>query len=215
MKRWIVIGDIHGCYQELDDLLSKAEAAPDDSIISVGDLICRGPSSSKVLDKVMSLSNFKMVLGNHELRFLRYWRQGKIPQEKSYDLATVWEMSDRFNDYMKFLDRQPFYLEFQNFIVIHGGLRPEVTLPQQTPDDLTNLREVGDEKKPWYQFYQGPKPVIFGHWVRQRPLMIKNVIGLDTGCVYGGNLSACIFPDQKIISVPARKIYRERAKSWA
>ena len=64
--RTIIIGDVHGCYEEFQKLLDKVRASSTDRIISVGDLICRGPSSAKTLEIALSMKNLECVLGNHE-----------------------------------------------------------------------------------------------------------------------------------------------------
>ena len=66
MSRTIIFGDVHGCYEELCDLLEQVKPNPEDRIISVGDLVCKGPDTKKVLDLTMNLKNFECVMGNHE-----------------------------------------------------------------------------------------------------------------------------------------------------
>ncbi|MSR77202.1 MAG: hypothetical protein EXS63_03100 [Candidatus Omnitrophica bacterium] len=214
MKRTIIFGDIHGCIREWKRLLRKLKVTDQDRLICVGDLIAKGPSSSKVLDLAMSLPNLTCILGNHELRFLLCWKAGKKPDIKSHDRATVREMGRRFKTYMKWISRCPLYVQGPNWIVVHAGLKPRVALKKQTRIDLATLRTLGIEEKPWYHFYHGRKTVVFGHWVRRKPLVRKNVIGLDTGCVYGGRLSALILPSRKIVSVKAAMVYRKRREAW-
>src|SRR5271170_3681817 len=86
--RTIVIGDVHGCYDELQDLLHELKVRPDDRLISVGDLICKGPDSARVVAWAMAQTNLDCVMGNHELRFLNCRRRGVIPNIKPSDLAT-------------------------------------------------------------------------------------------------------------------------------
>ena len=124
-------------------------------------------------------------------------------------------MGRRFKKYMKWISKWPLYLEGPNWIVIHAGLRPRVALKNQKTVDLANLRTVGRNAKPWYQYYKGKRTVVFGHWVHRKPMVRKNAIGLDTGCVYGGKLSALVLPQRKIVSVRASKVYMKRQKPWA
>jgi hypothetical protein len=163
----------------------------------------------------MSLPNFTYVLGNHELRFLNAWREGLIPNTKPYDLETVWQMSDQFENYMNFIASKSLYTELPEAIVVHAGLRPKIPLNQQTPKDLTEIREIEPDGRAWYEYYHDQKRIVFGHWVRREPLIRENVIGLDTGCVYGGKLSAYVLPEGYIVSIPARKTYKIRSKPWA
>ncbi len=215
MGRTIVFGDVHGCHEELKDLLDKLAVTSDDRLISVGDLMCKGPSTTKVLDIAMSLPNLSCVVGNHELRFLSCWRKGHLPNIKPYDLSTVREMGDKYETYMNYISKWPFYLDLKEILVVHAGLRPGVALSRQKETDLTRLRRIEPEDRPWHEFYKDSKPIAFGHWVRREPLIKENVIGLDTGCVYGGKLSAYVLPEQKIVSVKSRKTYVPReADEW-
>jgi hypothetical protein len=214
MARTIILGDIHGCCDEFKDLLDKLAVTTDDRLISVGDMICKGPFTAQVLEIAMKIKNLNCVLGNHEWRFLSCWQAGDIPNIKPYDLATVEQMGERYSDYMNYISKWPFYLDFPEALVVHAGLRPGVSLKEQKKSDLTKLRNLEPEDRPWYEFYKDPKPVVFGHWVRRDPLILKNVIGIDTGCVYGGRLSAYILPEKKIVSVTARKTYVVRENKW-
>jgi hypothetical protein len=116
---------------------------------------------------------------------------------------------------MNFIASKFLYAELPEAIVVHAGLRPNIPLNEQNPRDLTEIREVETDGRPWYEHYQDKKPVVFGHWVRREPLIRENVIGLDTGCVYGGKLSAYILPEARIATTSARKTYKIRSKSWA
>jgi len=72
-SRTIVVGDIHGCYDELVDLLDKVELGDDDRVVSVGDLITKGPKSKEVLERFMTDARFSTVIGNHDLALRRKW----------------------------------------------------------------------------------------------------------------------------------------------
>jgi hypothetical protein len=114
---------------------------------------------------------------------------------------------------MDWIARMPLYIELDAYLVVHAGIRPGRAINEQTLEDLTELRSVDGPTPgsrtgtPWFECYDGEKKVIFGHWVFDSPLVRKNVIGLDTGCVYGGFLSAVVLPEQRIVSVPARRAY--------
>jgi serine/threonine protein phosphatase 1 len=77
-SRTIVVGDIHGCYDELVDLLEEVNFADNDRLISVGDLITKGPKNREVLDRFMSEPNFLTVIGNHDLALRRRWNGEKF-----------------------------------------------------------------------------------------------------------------------------------------
>jgi hypothetical protein len=213
MNRTIVIGDMHGCYDELQDLLGTVRATAEDRLISVGDLICKGPDSRAVLEWAMKAKNLEIVLGNHELRFLSCWKRREIPNEKPYDLATFRQLEDGFERFMRFIDSWPLFIEDKDLLVVHAGFDPVQPISEQSAWQLSNVRRLARTDTPWYEEYNSPRLAVFGHWAKPEPIIRENVIGLDTGCVYGGLLSALILPERRIVSVQARKIYR-RKSSW-
>jgi len=215
VNRIIIFGDIHGCLDEWLTLIRMANVQPEDRLISVGDIINRGPDTPGCLELAMELPNFTYILGNHEIRFLNAWKQGRIPNGKPYDMKTVWQMSDTFDRYMKYISQQSLYLDLPEVLVMHAGLRPGISLAKQSVEDLTEIRQLSTQGLPWYEAYQEPKLIVFGHWVRREPLIRPNAVCLDTGCVYGGKLSAFLLPEKKILSVPAKKAYSIRTKPWA
>jgi hypothetical protein len=206
MARTIVIGDVHGCHEEWTDLLDRLAVTSSDRLVSVGDLICKGPSTRRTLEMAMEMRNLACVLGNHELRFLECWRAGRPPDVEPYDDDAARDMGDRYEEFLRFLDTWPLWIDLGDLLVIHAGLRPGIPLEHQSPRDLTGIRYV-EPGVPWYDRYEGPRTVVFGHWARSEPVVRPRAVGLDTSCVYGGRLSACVFPDREIVSVPARRIH--------
>jgi serine/threonine protein phosphatase 1 len=106
----------------------------------------------------------------------------------------------------------PPYIDLGDYLVVHAGLRPGRSLGEQDITDLTEIRKVpiGDKEIPWFDAYHGSQTVIFGHWVFGEPLVRENAIGIDTGCVYGGRLTACVLPERHLVSVPARRAYARK-----
>lgn len=207
MPKTIVIGDIHGCYDEFRALLEKCNPREEDQIICVGDLINKGPSSRKVLDIAMKTPNLKCVVGNHEHALLKHAKAGTLDQhDKAYQKETVRELADGLFYYMNYIESWPYYLDFDDFSVIHAGIRPGIPLAEQSKKDLVYLRtlENGDA---WYEDYKDKKLLVHGHWARKGLVIQENVIGLDSGCVYGKQLTAVILPERKIVSVDAKKAY--------
>jgi serine/threonine protein phosphatase 1 len=102
-------------------------------------------------------------------------------------------------------------MDLGEFLVVHAGIRPARPIKRQTIEDLTQLRIVNGEGSkagtPRFERYRGKKTVIFGHWVFDAPVVRKNAIGIDTGCVYGGRLTAIILPECRLVSIPALKAY--------
>ena len=207
-KRTIIFGDIHGCLAEWQELLAKVSATSEDQLISIGDLVCKGPSTKNTLDLAMSLPNFQCVMGNHEWSLLKRWKKGTLEKSSnSYQKKAIKELSDNLDHYMNYIDQFPFYLKFPDFNVVHAGLRPDIALKDQKKSDLMTLRTVPPDKKPWYEYYDKPKLIVHGHWAVQGLVVRDNVIGLDTGCVYGKKLTAVILPEREIVSVNAKKVY--------
>ena len=209
--RTIVVGDIHGCYDELMSLLEKVNFGAQDRVISVGDLIAKGEKSGEVLDLFMTDARFTAVIGNHDLALRRRWNGEKLKLKPSQKEANKKLKADK-DRYVVYLNSLPFMIDLGTHLVVHAGLRPGVALHSQTTDDLTELRTLGHDRAsrdgtPWYDVYDGEKIVLFGHWPSPEPRRGKKAIGLDTGCVYGYRLTAYIVETGELESVPAQKVY--------
>lgn len=215
MKRQIIIGDVHGCFEELKELLDKVKFnSSEDELIFLGDLINKGPDSVKVLEFVKK-GNHRSILGNHELGFLKAQEGGKY--RSGGNLKLIEQLGTHLDEYVQWMKELPLYIEEESFIAIHGGLEPDVELEKQRPEIATRIRYwdgVGedmnnDSHSPWFEYYKGEKLVIFGHWAALGLVVRENVIGLDTGCVWGGDLSALILPAGEIVSVSAKRMYKD------
>ena len=211
--RTAIIGDVHGCIDELNDLLSIAGLDKDvDQIIFVGDLIGKGPDSGAVYERLRSLGG-RSVVGNHEWKLLRALKEAK--GSSSFVSRMKKSFGDRFDEFVKDARGWPACIETDEMIVVHAGLVPGLRPESTSIGDLVNIRTwdgVGDdlqnpENRPWFDFYEGAKLVVFGHWAKLGGVVRENVVGLDTGCVYGGTLSALLLPERRIVAVPARKSY--------
>lgn len=226
-QRTIIVGDVHGCLSELKELLTKVQFKNQiDRLIFVGDLINKGPDSFGVLQLVARELETEVVMGNHEISFLRYINDTLESHELRYvtqgaKVAKHWkklnaEMSaDSSFDWIDWLQQRPFYIEEEQFIVVHAGVAPTMTLAETPPHILTKIRNwdgVGKNlKQPkdpaWYELYHAPKLIIFGHWAEKGLVWRNNAIGLDTGCVYGKKLSALVLPEKKLYQVDAQQEY--------
>ena len=212
MKRTIVIGDVHGCYQELQILLKKTNYNPVvDRLIFVGDVINRGPDSLKVLELIRT-QNAEVVQGNHEYFFLKEGvtncRPSKFPKIRK-------EMGDHLSYWQSWMEGLPYFIENEDFLVVHAGIVPGEHPSQSDPKALVTIRtwdKIGKElnspqNSAWFSYYKNPKLVIFGHWASLGLVIRENVIGLDSGCVYGKKLTAVILPEKRIFQVNAEKTY--------
>ncbi len=213
MGRTIVVGDIHGCFDELQDLLSLAEVTTDDRVVTVGDLTCKGEQSREVLELFMEDARFSAVIGNHDRALLRFWR-GEEMSLKSSQEQTRQQLEPERERYFAYLNKLPYYLDLGSHLIVHAGVRPGAPLSAQAEDDLTELRTLGPDRTnrdgtPWYQIYDGAQIVLFGHWPAPTPRIGPRAVGLDTGCVYGFHLTAYAIESDKFFCVPARKAYAQ------
>src|SRR5688500_3723261 len=140
-SRTIVVGDLHGCYDELQDLLAKVGFTEDDRVISVGDLITKGPKNREVLELFMSDKRFTAVLGNHDLALRRRWNGEKFKLTGSQK-PTHKEFKKDKQHYVAYLNSLPFSIDLGTHLVVHAGLRPGVALHSQTTEDMTELRSL-------------------------------------------------------------------------
>lgn len=217
MGRTIVIGDVHGCANELEELLKVLDLRPDDRVIFVGDLVNRGPNSSSVLRIARTLPNSRAVLGNHEVRLLEYRRTKNEARLKDYDRDTLSVLTEDDWRYLHAMEERIELPEYQA-VVVHGGFLPGNTWKKQPVSVITRIQVVdanGEAKKRseckdgtfWADLWIGPPFVIYGHTPSKQPIRSRWAIGIDTGVVYGGELSAFVFPDRKVVSVKAKKAF--------
>lgn len=228
-KRHIFIGDIHGCLDEFNELLDKLSYNPQtDRLILLGDLVDRGPDSVGVVRKAREMK-LESLMGNHEHKYIKWFRsQGS--RVDVYDRADYYnQLSDQDITY---IHDMPTYIELDDVIAVHAGLKPGIRLSEQRKDDLMYLRYTDSDRKFislkkinklgkeatgalfWTEFWQGPKSVVYGHNVHsyEHPLIEEvapgvTCYGLDTGCCFGGRLTALIWETKEIVQVQAKRAY--------
>ena len=211
MGRTIIIGDIHGCFDELGDLLKLVEVRTDDRVIAVGDLIVKGEKNPEVLDLFIEDARFSSVIGNHDRALRQYWRGEPLRLTKEQEV-TARQLESERERYSAYLRSLRFTINLGSHLVVHAGLRPGVPLRRQMASDMTEMRTMGANPSrrkgvPWYDVYRGKRIVLFGHWPAKEPRLSPRAIGLDTGCVYGGSLTGYIIELNQFVSVPARRAY--------
>jgi predicted phosphodiesterase len=216
--RIIAIGDIHGCHNELAELLERLELTKDDRLILVGDLINRGPDSCKVIDLARQHRALSL-LGNHELRLLTY-RKNKTPIadiSRETDADTFQKL--RLEDWT-YLEAMPLthYIEELNTVFVHGGFLPNEPWQRQPAAVVTRIQVIDADGKPrkradapdaplWADLWNGPPFVVYGHTPRPEVYKRKWSVGIDTGCVMGGHLTAYILPEKRFVQMKARRRY--------
>jgi len=216
--KYVAFGDIHGCNDELTLLLEKVknEVSNEATYIFLGDYIDRGPDSSKVIETLIRLSEEKecvFLRGNHEQMALEadlepyhnraHWlMNGGLETEKSFEHNMI------SPEAFKFIRRTQMYFETEKYFFVHAGVHPSLTLEEQDREDFlwirkTFLNHVGNNAI--------GKIVVHGHSVESlnKPTITSNRINLDTGCVFGGHLTAAIFNQEDV------KIIQHKSKfSW-
>ena len=205
--RVIVVGDIHGCLAELHALLEEIRFDPMDRLIAVGDLVGKGPDGAGVV-RFFREEGHEAVLGNHDEKILK-WRAGRRgkPLRASHQ-AHADAMSDANWDWLAAL---PLFLTLpeHGVLVVHAGILPGVPIEKQRRKDLLDMRSLRadgtpssrvEDGEPWAGRYGGPVRVVFGHDAIRGLQRWPFALGLDTGCCYGGRLSALVLPDDRVVS---------------
>ncbi|MDP0500256.1 MAG: metallophosphoesterase [Verrucomicrobiota bacterium JB022] len=208
--RLITIGDVHGCAEQLAELLAWLRPGADDRVIFVGDLVNKGPKSAWVIDMALELKA-ECVLGNHELRLLRFRESGDPTALKDYDRVTLRQLKPHHWDYMA---QMPLTLTEPAFnsIIVHGGFLPQPHWTQQGADIVTKIQVIDHDGRPakrqecprghaWANEWTGPEFVIYGHTPRPAPLVKCGSICIDTGAVTGGRLTAFVWPEGAVYQV--------------
>ena len=236
-----IIGDVHGCALELEELLSRlgygvryaghgalrraiVDAAPGRRAIFVGDLVDRGPRSPDALRVAMALAESGGALavpGNHDMKLVR-WLDGRAV-ELAHGLertaAQLEGESEAFRARVKdFLAGLPshLWLDGGRLAVAHAGIREEMLgeasgevrrfcLYGETSGEMDELGLP--VRYHWAANYRGRTAIVYGHTPVPEPEWVNTTICIDTGCCFGGKLSALRWPEREIVSVPAREVY--------
>ncbi|CAG8690522.1 10680_t:CDS:2, partial [Gigaspora rosea] len=225
-KNLIFIGDVHGSLNELEKLIKKINYnSTNDHLIFVGDLVAKGPESLEVV-KLVKKYESSCVRGNHDDKVIGWKALLNLLSRKGIklkDYVKKNELPPHLKLY-EFLSSCPIVLNIpeHDIYVVHAGLLPDVPIDQQDPYDIMNMRNIKKNGKPtkflkkghsWSRFWNNaqkssptPKTVIYGHDA-SRGLNIKEFsFGLDSRCVYGGELTALKWNEGKSIhSVPCGK----------
>ena len=217
----LIIGDIHGCYTELLDLLEQAGLSDQEEIIAIGDIVDRGPDSPRVLAFFRERPRARSIQGNHERKHVRSWR-GEVMPALSQRITRQQIGEEAYPDAVAFMDALPRFLELPEAILVHGFWEPGLSVAEQrevvivgTMTGEMYLRER--YVRPWYELYNGEKPIVVGHLDylgTGQPFVYRDrVFGLDTGCCCGGSLTGLILPDFRFVSVHSHADYWRRIRA--
>ena len=202
--RTLIIGDIHGCYDELLALVDAAALASDDLVVSVGDLVDRGPDPGAVVRWFRARPGAVVLMGNHERKHVR------ATYSYSQDITRL-QLGDAYAEHVAWMRGLPYYYETPEVRVVHAAMMPGVPLAEQAEEVLCGSAS-GEAKLRaaipdawWHERYTDAVPIVFGHHVTgAEPLVHDNVYGIDTGACHGLRLTALSVPDFRLYSVPAR-----------
>ena len=235
-----VIGDVHGCFDELCDLLTTLGYAIEGhgvtppegrKAVFLGDLVDRGPKTPDVLKLVMGMvaaGTALCVPGNHDVKLLRKLR-GKDVQITHGLAETLAQLDGETPEFIAevrtFLDSlvSHYVLDDGKLVVAHAGMKAEMAgrgsgrvrefaLYGETTGETD---EFGlPVRYPWAENYRGAANVVYGHTPIPSPEWLNHTINVDTGCVFGGRLTALRYPERETVSVPSRATYAEPARPF-
>ena len=236
-----IIGDVHGCYDELTALLTQlcytatqisgkeegqlAFAPPTGrKAVFLGDLADRGPNSPGVLRLVMNMveqGHAYCVPGNHDIKLLRKLRGRDV--QLTHGIAETLDQLDKEppefrNRVSKFLDSLVSHYVFDSghLVVAHAGMKEEMQgRGSGKVRDFALFGETTGEiddfglpvRYNWAADYRGAAMVVYGHTPVPEPEWLNRTINIDTGCVFGGKLTALRYPEKELVSVPAARTY--------
>lgn len=228
----VLISDSHGCIDELNDLFIKIDYK-NSNIIMLGDLLDRGPDSVGVVKRCRELG-IRSVLGNHDHKFIK-WYNSRGSRSDVYDKKDYY---DQFNeDDINYIFQMQPYIELPQFntVIVHAGIKPGIAISKQSKTDLMYLRYTDVDRnqislkkiskaggienagaKFWTEFGPFDHNIIYGHQVHS----LENIridsfdngtacYGIDTGCCFGGRLTAFIVETKEVVQVQAKETYCE------
>ena len=202
-NRLLAIGDIHGCLDQLKTLMKQVIPTSSDKIVFLGDYVDRGPASAGVIDYLIEFgAAFPATVflrGNHEQMFAEYLEghdptaflmNGGLKTLSSYQDSGRWPIPSSHHSFFETLIN---YFETEDYIFVHAGLRPGIPLSKQDSSDLIWIRREFISSS-----YDWGKTVVYGHTPLEEPFLTESRLGLDTGCVYGRQLTCCEVRTRKI-----------------
>ena len=249
-----VIGDVHGCADELEELLGLLgyevvderrgefpEGGPvythpeGRTAVFVGDLVDRGPrilDSLRIVRNMVDAGSALCVPGNHDMKLVRALRGRDVRITHGLDrsLAELEAVPEERREaaraeVVRFLDSLVSHYVFADgeLVIAHAGLKEEMQgRGSGKVRDFALYGETTGETDEfglpvrwnWASEYRGRALVVYGHTPVPEPEWLNRTINIDTGCVFGGRLTALRYPEKELVSVPARAVYAEPAKPF-
>ncbi len=238
-----IIGDIHGCFDELVQLLKELDyeistqsdgetiVAPPQGrkAIFVGDFVDRGPKVAEVLRLVMGMQKTGAAIcvpGNHDVKLVRALRGKNVNPTHGLaeSLSQLEKTSTAFKTQVaEFLDGLVSHCVLDNgrLVVAHAGMKAK--LQGRASGRVREFALYGETtgetdtfglpiRSNWADEYRGDAMVVYGHTPVVEPQWVNRTINIDTGCVFGGKLTALRYPEKELVSVPAHRTYYEPTK---
>jgi protein phosphatase len=239
-----IIGDIHGCYDELLQLLEKLGYTKDENgttqppderkAIFLGDLVDRGPKIPEVVHFVKLMVDRGQafcVPGNHDIKFMRaiWGKKVQITHGLEDSLRQFKVYDENYHGFSRiaadFMDKlvSHYVLDDGNLVVAHAGMKEEMQgrgsgKVREFALFGETTGETDDFGLPvrynWAADYRGRAMVVYGHTPVAEPEWLNRTINIDTGCVFGGKLTALRYPEKELVSVSALQTYYEPAKPF-
>lgn len=222
-KKFLIIGDVHGCANELNELISKHDSK-ETAIVFLGDLVDKGDSILETLDLVCKTDGTFIVIGNHEGKLLRYLRGNKVSITHGLD-KTIQQLgleditTENAFTYRCLFETLPAMIKLPGDVYcIHAGIDPSKPVVKQNRETLMYARtfdpitkNLRDADKFWFEYYTGKEKIFFGHQVHDKVNVAKNAYAMDGGCVHGGELRGMLYDSEKqtfeLTTVKAKKMY--------
>ncbi len=181
------MGDVHGCAEELRQLLEEVQPT---RIVLVGDLFTKGPDPIGVWELIRE-HDCEAVRGNHDQHVLDRPESVVLPEQAHSWLASL-----------------PLFLLEADLTVVHAGVHPTLGVAGTSAAMALSMRfwPPGSQRH-WYEDYRGTNTVVFGHDARRGLVRRDRIVGLDSGCVYGGRLTGWLREEDRLVGVPAARVY--------
>jgi protein phosphatase len=236
-----IIGDVHGCCDELETLLEQLGYVRDGAgpwrhpsgrrAIFVGDLVDRGPRIADTLKTVMAMSAAGSALcvpGNHDMKLKRKLEGRDVTVSHGLDRSLAeldLEPAEFRAEVQKFLDGLVSHYLFDEgqLVVAHAGMKQDMQgRGSAKVRDFALFGETTGEtdefglpvRYNWASEYRGRATVVYGHTPVPEPEWLNRTINIDTGCVFGGRLTALRWPEKELVSVPALRTYADPVRPF-
>jgi serine/threonine protein phosphatase 1 len=199
MAKLYIVGDIHGCREELRQLLNLIDTniTRKDTLVFLGDYVDRGPDSCGVIQDLIDRKNMSKIKhvflkGNHEDMLLNSASSSWLKYGGKETLQSYGNKSIPKN-HEEFFNNLELYYQQGGVVCVHAGINPNLNLKDQKPDLMLYSREHVN----YNGTYKNNEFVVFGHSPSEEPIIRRNHVGIDTGCVFGGYLTCLVCDAEK------------------